>query len=232
MFLTVNETPSLFLLCSWCSSRLWWRSRRTCLLCPPSPCSSWLPSTRAASLPRPSHHSLPPQVLNNKLPSSATSSPPTGFSARLSFSLYIYFVFLKSWPHFCLLLIPFYCICYCVLFNHVCLSPEWSSCAGTSTPPTMAATPVPALPPPLSYPPVPAPPNGQSASETLYTNGVHSYQGISLNLMKAKSEYHYEHVIKLTSSRMLVCLLRILMHVTQCYLEHVSILQKAFLYSS
>uniref|UniRef100_A0A4W5P6H5 Cugbp, Elav-like family member 3a n=1 Tax=Hucho hucho TaxID=62062 RepID=A0A4W5P6H5_9TELE len=48
--------------------------------------------------------------------------------------------------------------------------------SGTSTPPTMAATPVPALPPPLSYPPVPAPPNGQSASETLYTNGVHSYQ--------------------------------------------------------
>uniref|UniRef100_A0A4W5P008 Cugbp, Elav-like family member 3a n=1 Tax=Hucho hucho TaxID=62062 RepID=A0A4W5P008_9TELE len=57
--------------------------------------------------------------------------------------------------------------------------------SGTSTPPTMAATPVPALPPPLSYPPVPAPPNGQSASETLYTNGVHSYQGISLNLMEA-----------------------------------------------
>uniref|UniRef100_A0A8C7CWS5 Cugbp, Elav-like family member 3a n=3 Tax=Oncorhynchus TaxID=8016 RepID=A0A8C7CWS5_ONCKI len=49
--------------------------------------------------------------------------------------------------------------------------------SGTSTPPTMAATPVPALPPPLSYPPVPAPPNGQSVSETLYTNGVHSYQG-------------------------------------------------------
>ncbi|XP_014032402.1 CUGBP Elav-like family member 3 isoform X2 [Salmo salar] len=51
--------------------------------------------------------------------------------------------------------------------------------SGTSTPPTMAATPVPALPPPLSYPPVPAPPNGQSASETLYTNGVHSYQAQS-----------------------------------------------------
>uniref|UniRef100_A0A674C7Q7 Cugbp, Elav-like family member 3a n=1 Tax=Salmo trutta TaxID=8032 RepID=A0A674C7Q7_SALTR len=62
--------------------------------------------------------------------------------------------------------------------------------SGTSTPPTMAATPVPALPPPLSYPPVPAPPNGQSASETLYTNGVHSYQ-----------EYHYENVSKLTLSR-------------------------------
>ncbi|XP_034150586.1 CUGBP Elav-like family member 3 isoform X1 [Esox lucius] len=51
--------------------------------------------------------------------------------------------------------------------------------SGTSTPPTMAATPVPALPPPLSYPQVPAPPNGQSASETLYTNGVHSYQAQS-----------------------------------------------------
>uniref|UniRef100_A0A4W5RA70 Cugbp, Elav-like family member 3a n=1 Tax=Hucho hucho TaxID=62062 RepID=A0A4W5RA70_9TELE len=49
--------------------------------------------------------------------------------------------------------------------------------SGTSTPPNMAATPVPALPPPLNYPPVPAPPNGQPASETLYTNGVHSYQG-------------------------------------------------------
>uniref|UniRef100_A0A8C8DBM9 RRM domain-containing protein n=1 Tax=Oncorhynchus tshawytscha TaxID=74940 RepID=A0A8C8DBM9_ONCTS len=51
--------------------------------------------------------------------------------------------------------------------------------SGTSTPPTMSATPVPALPPPLSYPPVPAPPNGQSVSETLYTNGVHSYQAQS-----------------------------------------------------
>ncbi|KAK6327276.1 CUGBP Elav-like family member 3 isoform X4 [Coregonus clupeaformis] len=51
--------------------------------------------------------------------------------------------------------------------------------SGTSTPPTMAATTVPALPPPLSYPPVPAPLNGQSASETLYTNGIHSYQAQS-----------------------------------------------------
>uniref|UniRef100_A0A4W4EMZ9 RRM domain-containing protein n=1 Tax=Electrophorus electricus TaxID=8005 RepID=A0A4W4EMZ9_ELEEL len=51
--------------------------------------------------------------------------------------------------------------------------------SGTSTPPAIAATPVPALPPPIalnSYPPVPAPPSGQSASETLYTNGVHPYQ--------------------------------------------------------
>lgn len=52
--------------------------------------------------------------------------------------------------------------------------------AGTSTPPSIAATPVPALPPPIavnSYPSVPAPPNGQSATEALYTNGVHAYQG-------------------------------------------------------
>ncbi|XP_058474423.1 CUGBP Elav-like family member 3 isoform X1 [Solea solea] len=50
---------------------------------------------------------------------------------------------------------------------------------GTSTPPSMAATPVPALPPPIalnSYPSVPAPPNGQSATEALYTNGIHAYQ--------------------------------------------------------
>uniref|UniRef100_A0A8B9LUJ5 CUGBP Elav-like family member 3 n=1 Tax=Astyanax mexicanus TaxID=7994 RepID=A0A8B9LUJ5_ASTMX len=51
--------------------------------------------------------------------------------------------------------------------------------SGTSTPPAIAATPVPALPPQIavnSYPPVPAPPSGQSASEALYTNGVHPYQ--------------------------------------------------------
>ncbi|XP_031442100.1 CUGBP Elav-like family member 3 isoform X3 [Clupea harengus] len=53
-------------------------------------------------------------------------------------------------------------------------------CAGTSTPPTIAATAVSAMPPPLtvnSYPP--APPNGQSATESLYTNGVHPYQAPS-----------------------------------------------------
>lgn len=52
--------------------------------------------------------------------------------------------------------------------------------AGTSTPPSISATPVPALPPPIavnSYASVPAPPNGQSATEALYTNGVHAYQG-------------------------------------------------------
>uniref|UniRef100_A0A8C1GD89 CUGBP Elav-like family member 3 n=1 Tax=Cyprinus carpio TaxID=7962 RepID=A0A8C1GD89_CYPCA len=52
--------------------------------------------------------------------------------------------------------------------------------SGTNTPPAIAATPVPALPPPMavnSYSQLPAPPNGQSASETLYTNGVHPYQG-------------------------------------------------------
>uniref|UniRef100_A0A8C2B202 Cugbp, Elav-like family member 3a n=1 Tax=Cyprinus carpio TaxID=7962 RepID=A0A8C2B202_CYPCA len=51
--------------------------------------------------------------------------------------------------------------------------------SGTNTPPAIAATPVPALPPPMavnSYSQLPAPPNGQSASETLYTNGVHPYQ--------------------------------------------------------
>ncbi|KAM9339934.1 CUGBP Elav-like family member 3 isoform 1-T1 [Symphorus nematophorus] len=54
--------------------------------------------------------------------------------------------------------------------------------SGTSTPPSIAATPVPALPPPIavnSYPSVPAPPNGQSATEALYTNGVHAYQAQS-----------------------------------------------------
>uniref|UniRef100_A0A672T7B0 CUGBP Elav-like family member 3 n=1 Tax=Sinocyclocheilus grahami TaxID=75366 RepID=A0A672T7B0_SINGR len=54
--------------------------------------------------------------------------------------------------------------------------------SGTSTPPTIAATPVPALPPQIAvsgYPPVPALTNGHSASETLYTNGVHPYQAQS-----------------------------------------------------
>ncbi|MFT7815858.1 CUGBP Elav-like family member 3 isoform X1 [Arapaima gigas] len=54
--------------------------------------------------------------------------------------------------------------------------------SGTNTPPTIAATPVPALPPPIGvngYSPVPAPANGQPASETLYTNGVHPYQAQS-----------------------------------------------------
>lgn len=57
--------------------------------------------------------------------------------------------------------------------------------AGTSTPPSIAATPVPALPPPIavnSYASVPAPPNGQSATEALYTNGVHAYQGTAVLL--------------------------------------------------
>ena len=47
----------------------------------------------------------------------------------------------------------------------------------------MAATPVPALPPPIavnSYASVPAPPNGQSATEALYTNGAHAYQGTTI----------------------------------------------------
>lgn len=58
---------------------------------------------------------------------------------------------------------------------------------GTSTPPSMAATPVPALPPPISYASVPAPPNGQSATEALYTNGVHAYQGIAITSSTAAS---------------------------------------------
>lgn len=64
----------------------------------------------------------------------------------------------------------FVCVCVCV-------------CVGTSSPPSIAATPVPALPPPIavnSYPSVPAPPNGQSATEALYTNGVHAYQGTAI----------------------------------------------------
>uniref|UniRef100_H2LBK5 Cugbp, Elav-like family member 3a n=1 Tax=Oryzias latipes TaxID=8090 RepID=H2LBK5_ORYLA len=58
--------------------------------------------------------------------------------------------------------------------------------SGTSTPPSIAATPVPALPPPIavnSYPSVPAPPSGQSATEALYTNGVHAYQGAKHNFL-------------------------------------------------
>lgn len=54
------------------------------------------------------------------------------------------------------------------------------SAVGTNTPPTIA-TPVPALPPIVnSYPQVSAPPNSQSATEALYTNGVHPYQGKDL----------------------------------------------------
>lgn len=62
---------------------------------------------------------------------------------------------------------------------------------GTSTPPSMAGTPVPALPPPIalnSYASVPAPPNGQSATEALYTNGVHAYQGIATPFTAATPE--------------------------------------------
>ncbi|XP_030640580.1 CUGBP Elav-like family member 3 isoform X3 [Chanos chanos] len=54
--------------------------------------------------------------------------------------------------------------------------------SGTNTPPTIAATPVPALPPPIAvngYSTVTAPTNGQPASETIYTNGVHPYQAQS-----------------------------------------------------
>ncbi|KAK0145444.1 CUGBP Elav-like family member 3 [Merluccius polli] len=46
----------------------------------------------------------------------------------------------------------------------------------------MAGTPVPTLPPPITlnnYASVAAPPNGQSATEALYTNGIHAYQAQS-----------------------------------------------------
>lgn len=204
--LTMNDIEglplSLFILCSWCSSRLWWPSRRICLLYPPSPCSSWLPSTPAASLPRPWHHSLP-QVIRSSHP--PPLHPLLQDSLLISQFLFIQYIFCFSRvfaPYISAFDTILLRLLLC-LFDHICLSPEWPSCAGTSTPPTMAATPVPALPPPLSYPPVPAPPNGQSASETLYTNGVHSYQGISLTLTFLPSEYHYENVSKLTLSSML-----------------------------
>ncbi|XP_061737630.1 CUGBP Elav-like family member 3 isoform X4 [Nerophis ophidion] len=49
--------------------------------------------------------------------------------------------------------------------------------SGTNTPPTIAATPVPALPPPIGVNGYStAPTNGQQGTETLYTNGVHTYQ--------------------------------------------------------
>uniref|UniRef100_A0A671MIN2 CUGBP Elav-like family member 3 n=1 Tax=Sinocyclocheilus anshuiensis TaxID=1608454 RepID=A0A671MIN2_9TELE len=66
--------------------------------------------------------------------------------------------------------------------------------SGTSTPPAIAATPLPALPPPIalnSYPQVPAPPNGQSASETLYTNGVHPYQARLANAFEPDLMFNF-----------------------------------------
>uniref|UniRef100_A0A672P6I6 CUGBP Elav-like family member 3 n=1 Tax=Sinocyclocheilus grahami TaxID=75366 RepID=A0A672P6I6_SINGR len=66
--------------------------------------------------------------------------------------------------------------------------------SGTSTPPTIAATPLPALPPPIalnSYPQVSAPPNGQSASETLYTNGVHPYQARLANAFEPDLMFNF-----------------------------------------
>ncbi|XP_062453841.1 CUGBP Elav-like family member 3 isoform X17 [Rhea pennata] len=50
--------------------------------------------------------------------------------------------------------------------------------SGTSTPPAIAATPVPAIPAPLGvngYSPVPAQPPGPPASDAIYANGVHPY---------------------------------------------------------
>ncbi|KAK6471330.1 CUGBP Elav-like family member 3, partial [Huso huso] len=54
---------------------------------------------------------------------------------------------------------------------------DWSV-AGTSTPPTLAATPVPALPAQMGvngYSAVPTQSSGQGASESIYSNGVHPY---------------------------------------------------------
>uniref|UniRef100_A0A3Q3NJI2 Cugbp, Elav-like family member 3b n=1 Tax=Labrus bergylta TaxID=56723 RepID=A0A3Q3NJI2_9LABR len=62
--------------------------------------------------------------------------------------------------------------------------------SGTNTPPTMAATPVPALPPPMGvngYSSLPAPTNGQQATEALYTNGVHPYQACFFSRSSAQS---------------------------------------------
>lgn len=62
---------------------------------------------------------------------------------------------------------------------------------GTSTPPSMAGTPVPSLPPPLtvnSYASLPALSNGQSATEALYTNGVHAYQGTAATALTAATQ--------------------------------------------
>lgn len=53
-----------------------------------------------------------------------------------------------------------------------------SAWPGTSTPPTLAATPVPALPAQMGvngYSAVPTQPSGQGASESIYSNGVHPY---------------------------------------------------------
>ncbi|XP_041094838.1 CUGBP Elav-like family member 3 [Polyodon spathula] len=57
-----------------------------------------------------------------------------------------------------------------------------SAWPGTTTPPTLAATPVPALPAQMGvngYSAVPTQPSGQGASESIYSNGVHPYPGES-----------------------------------------------------
>uniref|UniRef100_A0A6Q2YTL7 RRM domain-containing protein n=1 Tax=Esox lucius TaxID=8010 RepID=A0A6Q2YTL7_ESOLU len=62
--------------------------------------------------------------------------------------------------------------------NGIIATPITAS-SGTNTPPTISATPVPSLPPPLGVNGYSPPTNGQQASETLYTNGVHAYQAQS-----------------------------------------------------
>ncbi|XP_048449869.1 CUGBP Elav-like family member 3-B, partial [Rhincodon typus] len=59
------------------------------------------------------------------------------------------------------------------------LASPLTSTSGTSTPPVIPSAPVPAIaPPPLTvngYNQITAQTNGQTTSETIYTNGVHSY---------------------------------------------------------
>ena len=60
----------------------------------------------------------------------------------------------------------------------------------------MAGTPVPALPPPITlnnYASVAAPPNGQSASEALYTNGIHAYQGRATANALSRNKHQTRH---------------------------------------
>lgn len=76
--------------------------------------------------------------------------------------------------------------------------------AGTNTPPAIAATPVTAIPPPIGvngYSSVPAPANGQQATEALYTNGVHPYQGTSPSKASKNTEMNEVTDVK----RWMVC---------------------------
>lgn len=90
----------------------------------------------------------------------------------------------------------------------------WSVSAGTNTPPAIAATPVPAIPAPIGvngYSSVPAPTNGQQATEALYTNGVHPYQGTS----SANASTPTERTIRLCIALMCIYLFNSLSHPAQ-----------------